>query len=78
MNPRPDNLISWIAASVAVTAGVLFVLKRQEDQGKPTSVRVLPRATPAQESVGLQRDNPRTGKHRPFWGSLRPAARATE
>jgi membrane protein len=54
MNPRLDNLISWIAASVAVTAGVLFVLKRQEDQGMPTSVRVLPRATPAQESVGLQ------------------------
>jgi membrane protein len=55
MNPRLENLISWIAASVAVTAGVLFVLKRQEDQGMPTSVRVLPRATPAQESVGLQK-----------------------
>jgi hypothetical protein len=54
MNPRLDNLISWVAASVVATAGVLFVLKRQEDQGTPTPVRVLPRATPAQEPLGLQ------------------------
>ena len=55
MNPRLDNLISWVAASVVVTVGMLFVLKRrQEDQGMPTAVRVLPRATPAQEPMGLQ------------------------
>src|ERR1700688_1465487 len=54
MNPRLDNVICWFAASVVVTAGVLFALKRQEDQQVLEPVRVLPRATPAQEPLGLQ------------------------
>src|SRR5690348_14630717 len=54
MNPRLDNLISWLAASVVVTAGVFFALKRHEDQEMPRLARVLPRATPAQEPMGLQ------------------------
>src|SRR6202166_1146549 len=54
MNPRLDNVICWFAASVVVTAGVLFALKRQEDQQVLKPVRVLPRATPAQEPLGLQ------------------------
>jgi len=54
MNPRLDNLISWLAAYVVVTAGVFFALKRQEDQEMPRLARVLPRATPAQEPMGLQ------------------------
>jgi membrane protein len=54
MNPRFDNLISWVAASVVVTAGVLFALKRHEDREMPRPARVLPRATPAQEPMGVQ------------------------
>jgi membrane protein len=54
MNPRVDNLISWVAASVAVTVGVLFVVKRREDQQIPAPVPVLPHASPAQEPLGLQ------------------------
>jgi membrane protein len=54
MNPRLDNFISWLAASIVVTAGVLFALKRQEDQHVPKPVRVLRGATPAQEPLGLQ------------------------
>src|SRR5262249_6580870 len=34
-NSRLDNLISWLAASVIVTAGVIYSLKLQEDRGKP-------------------------------------------
>jgi hypothetical protein len=30
-NSRLDNLISWLAASVIVTAGVIYGLKLQED-----------------------------------------------
>src|SRR6266851_6022353 len=54
MNPRLDNLISWFAASVVVTAGVIFALKHEDDQRELKPVRVLPRATPAQEPLGLQ------------------------
>jgi hypothetical protein len=54
MNPRLDNFISWFAASVVVTAGVIFALQRQEGQREPKPVRVLARATPAQEPLGLQ------------------------
>src|SRR6202166_1275267 len=54
MNPRLDNFISWLAASIVVTAGVLFAVKRQEDQQVLKPVRGLPRATPAQEPLGLQ------------------------
>jgi membrane protein len=54
MNPRLDNLISWLAASVVVTMGVLFVLKRKDDREIPATLHVLPRVTPAQEPLGLQ------------------------
>jgi membrane protein len=54
MNPRFDNLISWFAASVVVTAGVIFALQRQDDQRDTKPLRVLPRATPAQEPLTLQ------------------------
>jgi membrane protein len=54
MNSRLDNLISWFAASVVVTASVIFALKRQEHQAEPKPVRVLWRATPAQEPLSLQ------------------------
>ena len=51
-NSRLDNLISWFAASVMVTAGVIYAF--QEDRGKPKPERVLARATPAQEPLTLQ------------------------
>jgi hypothetical protein len=54
MNSRFDNLLSWFAASVVVTAGVLFAIKRQEEQARPRPMRVLARATPAQEPLALQ------------------------
>ena len=54
MNSRLDNLISWFAASIVVTAGVIFALRRQEDRPDPRLAPVLPRATPAQEPLGLQ------------------------
>ena len=52
MNPRLDNLISWLAASVVVTVGVIFAIQRHEGQREP--VRVLAQASPAQEPLGLQ------------------------
>jgi membrane protein len=59
MPPRPpisriDNLVSWFAASVMVTAGVIYVLSLQEKRGKARPARVLVRATPAQEPLNLQ------------------------
>src|SRR5580700_10337735 len=54
MNSRLDNFISLFAASVVVTAGVFFIIKRQEEQARPRPMRVLARATPAQEPMGLQ------------------------
>jgi membrane protein len=54
MNPRLDNLLSWFAASVVVTAGVILALKRQEHQPVLKAAQLLPRATPAQEPLGLQ------------------------
>jgi membrane protein len=54
LNSRFDNLLSWLAASVVVTAGVLFALKRQEEQARPRPLRVLARPTPAQEPLALQ------------------------
>jgi len=53
-NSRLDNLISWFAASVIVTVGVIYGLKLQEDRGKPKPERALARATPAQEPLSLQ------------------------
>jgi membrane protein len=54
MNSRFENLLAWFAASVMVTVSVLFAIKRQEDQEKPKPIRVLVRATPAQEPLALQ------------------------
>lgn len=54
MNPRLDNLISWLAASVVVTAGVILTLKHQQDQQDVKPARVLARASPAQEPLRLQ------------------------
>ena len=53
-NSRLDNLISWFAASIIVTAGVIYGLKLQEDRGKSKPERALARATPAQEPLTLQ------------------------
>jgi membrane protein len=54
MNPRLDNLISWVAASVVVTMSMFFILKRRENRKMPVPVHALPRASPAQEPLGLQ------------------------
>jgi len=53
-NSRLDNLISWLAASVIVTAGVIYGLKLQEARGKPKPERALARATPAQKPLTWQ------------------------
>jgi hypothetical protein len=58
-NSRLDNLISWLAASVIVTAGVIYGLKLQEDRGKPKPERALARATPAQDLAGTSRSRTR-------------------
>src|SRR6266481_3088822 len=49
-NSRLDNLISWFAASVIVTAGVIYGLKLQEDRGKPKPERA--RACAVADSLG--------------------------
>src|SRR5262245_43204803 len=51
--PRFDNLVSWFAASVLVTAGVIYALERGSDRRKPA--RVPPRPTPAPEPLTVQR-----------------------
>ena len=54
-NPRLENLVSWGAASVLVTAGVIYGLKLQDDRQKLRPARTPPpRATPAQEPLILQ------------------------
>jgi membrane protein len=55
MNSRLDNFISWFAASVVVTAGVLFAFKRQEEVSKPKLVHMPAHATPSQEPLALQK-----------------------
>jgi membrane protein len=54
MNPRLDNFVSWLAASVIVTAGVVLELRHQEAQKRVKPARPLARATPAQEPLELQ------------------------
>jgi membrane protein len=54
MNLRLDNFISWLAASVVVTAGVVLELRRQEAQKRAKPARLLARASPAQEPLELQ------------------------
>jgi membrane protein len=51
---RLDNLISWFAASVLVTAGVIYGLRLRDHAGKSSPPPVPPRATPAQEPLRWQ------------------------
>jgi membrane protein len=51
---RLENLVTWFAASVLVTAGVIYSLKLQEDRRRPKPDRTPPRATPAQEPLTWQ------------------------
>jgi membrane protein len=51
-SPRFDNLVSWFAASVLVTAGVIYALERGSDRRKPA--HIPPRPTPAQEPLTVQ------------------------
>jgi membrane protein len=53
-NSRLENLVSWFAASVLVTAAVIHALNRQDERPGPKSYRVPPRATPAQEPLTVQ------------------------
>jgi membrane protein len=56
MNSRLDNFVSWLAAAAVVTAGVVIALWQEREQAKrPRPARVLPRASPAQEPLELQR-----------------------
>jgi membrane protein len=48
---RLDNLMSWFAASVLVTAGVIYALR---DRHRPEPQCIPPRATPAQEPRAVQ------------------------
>jgi membrane protein len=53
-NPRVENIVSWFAASVLVTAGVIYALKLKDDRAPASPVRPPLRATPAQEPLILQ------------------------
>jgi membrane protein len=52
---RLENLVSWFTASVLVTVGVIYALKIRDDRRRPRRERVVPRPSPAQEPLGLQR-----------------------
>jgi hypothetical protein len=54
VSDRLENLVSWFAASVLVAAGVIYALKLEDDRPRSNSVRLPPRATPAQEPPTLQ------------------------
>jgi membrane protein len=51
---RLDNLSSWFAAAVMVTASVIYALRQHDRQSKSDVAFVPPRASPAQEPLGLQ------------------------
>jgi membrane protein len=51
---RLENLISWFAASVLVTAGVIYGLRLRDHAGRSSPPPVPPRATPAQEPLRWQ------------------------
>jgi membrane protein len=55
VSARLENLASWFAASVLVTAGVIYALKEENDRPRSHPIPVPPRATPAQEPPILQR-----------------------
>jgi membrane protein len=52
---RLENLVSWLAASMLVTVGVIYALKIQDDRQKPKPERVVARPSPSQEPLTLQR-----------------------
>ena len=53
-SPLVADLASWFAASVVVTAGVIYALKLGGDRRTPQPASAPPRATPAQEPLTLQ------------------------
>jgi membrane protein len=55
VSARLENLASWFAASVLVTAGVIYAIKHENDRPRSHPIVVPPRATPAQEPPILQR-----------------------
>ena len=65
VSDRLENLASWFVASVLVAAGVIYALKLKDNRPRPNSVRLPPRATPAQEPPILQQrraTEPRRGR----------------
>src|SRR5215467_10688270 len=52
---RVENLVSWFSASVLVTVGVIYVLKMQEDLERVPPAPLVPRPSPAQEPLALQK-----------------------
>jgi hypothetical protein len=54
VSARFENLASWFAASVLVTAGVIYALKLEDDRPRSHHIVIPPRATPAQEPPILQ------------------------
>jgi membrane protein len=51
---RIDDLVAWFAASVLVTAGVIYALSIQDQHRRPRPAWVPPHPTPAQEPPNLQ------------------------
>ncbi|HEY6995933.1 MAG TPA: YihY/virulence factor BrkB family protein [Xanthobacteraceae bacterium] len=51
---RLESLISWFAASVLVTAGVVYSLRPRDERRRSRPAAAPPRATPAQEPLTLQ------------------------
>src|SRR5262252_2652023 len=51
---RIENLLSWFAASVLVTAGVIYARMPRETRRERKPAYIPPRATPAQEPQTLQ------------------------
>ncbi len=54
-NTHVENLVSWFAAAVVVTAAVIYALNRNAEQVRPVPYRAPPRATPAQEPPTMQK-----------------------
>jgi membrane protein len=57
MNSRLDHLTAWLAASVVVAAAAFSAIRPRSASrlSKPKPIRVVPRATPAQEPLELQK-----------------------
>src|SRR5438045_2790547 len=52
MNQRVDEFVSWLAASILVTAAVVFVINREQAGRRPKPVVADP--SPAQEPLEVQ------------------------